>query len=270
MNIKRWLIMSIVLCLCGGLVCFASYNKTGNRLWDYTSFTFGDQHVLTFFGNDNDEIESKDSEENSHYKYSPKGDFNKVEIDAAIADIEFVQGNTFEIETWNIPEIGKKNKYYEVDEEMDKNSYSLSITENIQFQGLMHNPKLKITIPKSVKVLNVESELGDVSLTGISLDESSMNLQLGNLTFNDVKINHTVIDLSLGDLNFTGSIAKSMEADLKMGDANVILYGPSEDYQVDADTEMGEVKGIQLSSGKIPVEIYSNMGNITVEYKSRK
>ena len=140
------------------------------------------------------------------------------------------------------------------------------------------NSSLTIMVPENVSFtdLNITLNLGDLDMTDVKADQVELNLDLGdldvencnvgtftsNMDMGDTTIQKTVlknadINASMGDIEVTDSEFKDMKLTADMGEITVKSAISLEDYRIDADVSMGDVK----VNGKKYSDDYSQKGN---------
>lgn len=140
------------------------------------------------------------------------------------------------------------------------------------------NSSLTITVPENVSLtdLNITLNLGDLDMTDIKADLVDLSLDLGdldmencnigtftaNMDMGDTTIQKTVlknadINASMGDIEVTDSEFKDMKLTADMGEITVKSAVSLDDYRIDADVSMGDVK----VNGKNYSDDYSQKGN---------
>ena len=139
------------------------------------------------------------------------------------------------------------------------------------------NSSLTIMVPENVSFtdLNITLNLGDLDMTDVKADQVELNLDLGdldvencnvgtftsNMDMGDTTIQKTVlknadINASMGDIEVTDSEFKDMKLTADMGEITVKSAISLEDYRIDADVSMGDVK----VNGKKYSDDYSQKG----------
>lgn len=140
------------------------------------------------------------------------------------------------------------------------------------------NSSLTIMVPENVSFtdLNITLNLGDLDMTDVKADQVELNLDLGdldvencnvgtftsNMDMGDTTIQKTVlknadINASMGDIEVTDSEFKDMKLTADMGEITVKSAVSLDDYRIDADVSMGDVK----VNGKNYSDDYSQKGN---------
>lgn len=155
------------------------------------------------------------------------------------------------------------------------------------------DPKVTITVPdKLYNKVNIDIGAGKATVEGLTASDVDFNIGAGELNAKDMKViekldidvgtgkssfenfdcNKVKIDSGVGKLDFSGSVYGGLEADCGIGQVDITLFGLSSDYDIDAESGIGNVNINRNSSGRgsIPVDIEGGIGEVNLTFKENK
>lgn len=256
MKHKKLCIAGIVCVLSGLLLCAIAYRSRGPELFAYTTIR------------SDGKLENENHGE--HHTYDIEGDFTTYKLDANIGEVEIVRGDRFSIETWNLPGLDEKGGTLEWSATTKGTTYTNTLTskKDVVFHDL--DPRIRITLPKTVRTVDVKNNLGSVQLENLTLAHCVVDANMGNVEVKNSQFDEATLDLDMGSLDFDGIVKKTMTVDCGMGDVDLALLDKPENYTIEADCDMGEVDmdgdEHHPHHGPALVQIDVNMGNVDVSF----
>ena len=117
--------------------------------------------------------------------------------------------------------------------------------------------RIKITVPEGTQLTSVKA-----------------HLDLGDLKLEDISADKLTISESLGDIKINGCVFKSAEITENLGDIKMDLPGSEEDYGMDLDVSLGDIKvngenkgNNYTKEGSIPIKASNDLGDIKIKTK---
>lgn len=148
----------------------------------------------------------------------------------------------------------KLNKYYNLN-----SSLTIMVPENVSFTDLNITLNLGDLDMTDVKADQVELnlDLGDLDVENCNVGTFTSNMDMGDTTIQKTELKNADINASMGDIEVTDSEFKDMKLTADMGEITVKSAVSLDDYRIDADVSMGDVK----VNGKNYSDDYSQNGN---------
>ena len=146
------------------------------------------------------------------------------------------------------------NKYYNLN-----SSLTIMVPENVSFTDLNITLNLGDLDMTDVKADQVELnlDLGDLDVENCNVGTFTSNMDMGDTTIQKTELKNADINANMGDIEVTDSEFKDMKLTADMGEIAVKSAISLEDYRIDADVSMGDVK----VNGKKYSDDYSQKGN---------
>lgn len=218
---------------------------------------------------------------NSASEASPTGDgyssirgeqFSKVDIEAGLADVTIFTGEDYAVELgWN------SDSGYSLNGTVQNGVLKVTGSQKKFGSTLNHSANVTITVPADVTLreIDVEVGLGDISLDGVRANDVSCETGLGDVWFSDVTADEASASTGMGDISWEGVLSRDTELETGTGDIWVRATGPADRWSYELKSGLGqvEVDGAGLgssakqrggSAGKL--EAFSGMGDVTVEF----
>lgn len=148
----------------------------------------------------------------------------------------------------------KLNKYYNLN-----SSLTIVVPENVSFTDLnitLYLGDLDMTDVKADQV-ELNLDLGDLDVENCNVGTFTSNMDMGDTTIQKTELKNADINASMGDIEVTDSEFKDMKLTADMGEITVKSAVSLDDYRIDADVSMGDVK----VNGKNYSDDYSQKGN---------
>lgn len=222
-------------------------------------------------------------------------EFHSISIDTNILSVTIQEGDSYQISyacrKKLVPEITVKDGKLKVKQD---DSFQL----NSLFKNQSETNSMTITIPSDTKLedLKINSDIGNITLDGISAQKLELSLDVGNGEVTDCTFDKTDVEADVGNITLshcdlgkcelnadTGNIecASSLFTEMKASNdiGNIELeYPASRSYSVDASTELGSVhvnnsnekrnfKGDLTGENSTPLyklDLSNSMGNINL------
>lgn len=123
--------------------------------------------------------------------------------------------------------------------------------------------------------LELNGSVGNINGSDITANEADLDASVGNLTLSDINITNSDIDGSVGNISLTGSLLGTNSIDGSTGNITLHLTGSSDDYNIKADTSLGNLKlnGKEYSdfnwnntTADNTLKIDGSIGNISIDF----
>lgn len=212
--------------------------------------------------------------------YTPENPTSLV-IDADVANVNVTAGDTWSVEyaLYFEPKITEQNGVLTI-QDAPKQEKSLWLNFG---KSISASPYITVTVPSEI-ALDLETDVGDVRIEGLTLGGTELSADVGNVTLKDVQAANFKAEVDTGDVflnqvTVTGSLdvecdvgnvtlsevnANSVTAASDVGDLNVNLTGPLTEYALMVDADEGDILVDGMKQGKT----YNTAGNIPVFLKT--
>lgn len=213
-----------------------------------------------------------------------KEKISSIDIDVTAVSVIFKESDIFRVET--------NNKYIKYD--INKDNLLIQETKH-SFISRKKIGELIIYLPKDVvfdttildlgagrvnietlktRKLDIDFGAGEVKIGNLFVtDQANISTGAGKVRINYSEINDLDLDLGVGEFSLTSRLSGKSEVDAGVGEVNLNLYGTSEDYSVEVDGGLGEikvdgkrVKDGSYGSGNSIIEIDGGVGNIDIKF----
>lgn len=146
------------------------------------------------------------------------GDTVTIKIDCTLGDVKIKKGDKFHLKYSAVVELETKVSVTE-------NLISVTQKKATQTWGNNTGSKITLTVPEGCTIasLDVDNDLGDIEVSGVSFENGKVEESLGDIKIEDCKF----IDL---------------DVDNDIGDIKVLSCEGVKDYTIDAKVSLGEVK----------------------------
>lgn len=164
--------------------------------------------------------------------------------------IKMVKGDTFSVQ--GSSELKQQMHFNEQNGmiTMEINTRDLILTFNDEQQDII------VTIPDTIKNINMDMNMADVELHNITLESITARFEVGSLEMQNVITNTADIDINAGDFELHGDILISLYVDVEMGDADISLVRTQKDYNYDVSAELGDLAINEMERGGISPSFY--------------
>lgn len=164
----------------------------------------------------------------------------------------------------------------EITATMDSGSCTM---ENIKAAGTLsiNNNFGKTTLSDAeAKILKVDSDSGDVSLSAVAFEKGEFKLNFGKLTAKEIKSGGLKVESDSGEVNLNGKLTGVTDISSDMGAVRVSPGGPRDHFNYELNADLGSVtiggdkiSGSAASSNpdaENSLKISTDMGEIHVEF----
>lgn len=195
--------------------------------------------------------------------------FSNITADINVMDLTVTIGKNYSISY-------SANEKLIPEYEVKDNTLTLK-QKNLKFNNLAGNKKctVTITIPDSLQTLQIDANVGDVDVDGISAENLILNANVGDVDVTNCIFDQVKTDAAVGDVDFENTSFQNMEISNDVGDVSVSAKDLS-DYQMELSTDVGEVsvndnnyrKSYKHSGDSdYRLVIDNNTGDIEVDYR---
>lgn len=298
MKLGRILLASAVpLLLVGGVLTFAGWRmgaQTSLELeLDGHTFSASPFHLSSW---SEDYVWEEAFEDSYRHSLTLTGedlaDFQRLDVDLDLGDLTIQTGELELYLFWT-------SQDYQIHYSNEDGLLKIWSTGHMRSEGWNHSEAtVMLTIPEgmtlaeadlalglgsadlsniAVQDLTVKSDLGDVSLWSLALDQADLTLELGSLTVDGGSLSdHLTAQCQLGDISLYGDYEGDLDLDTEMGSVEFYTELPRSSYRWDLSTGMGEVSidGTELgqnvsggSSGHTLI-VSSGMGDVDISFGS--
>ncbi len=196
------------------------------------------------FRNDSNEHgeSSHDGRESERVVMNDIGQFQSIEADIDIANLTIATGDDYSVEWYykndNEPEASVENGVLKMTQKTSRNIM------NLQHLAGVHEMDLKITVPAGTELqnINVQSDIAEISLNGLTAKNCSVRTDVGNIKLNGLKIPSLTISCDTGDLDLDSSEFTNLSVNSDIGDIDIHIADDISLYSLDLKTELGEVE----------------------------
>lgn len=195
-------------------------------------------------------------------------EFKSINIEVGITNIEIIPSEKYKIELQYKEDYGKIN--YKV-----KNN-SLIINQESTIRNLNNKSNfnkddlnfIKIYIPsdKSFEKFSIISDIGNIDIRQMNLNNLDLSCNVGNIKVNNCEINDSKISNDTGNIEINKSKFKNLEANLNLG--NINSKNINVKNLLNAKNDLGNID----ISGKVygDIEVNCDLGNIDIEIDEKE
>lgn len=274
-NIKRWLIVALVLMVIGAIMIISSVRAGAATLISWV------------------DGELKIGQETTILEKSPVEEFHNIEIDIQSSNIEFITSDDYYIE---FDECAGTLEYEVVDDTLtiEQKEKSVFMSFGFGFANDRENT-VRVYYPEETAINNIslEVDMGNLYIAEMNASSMEINCDMGNVEFDQCFGEKISIDVDMGNVELEevsvdkidvkanmGNVEIS-KIDLleegvvkcEMGNVEMSFEKPVETYEIYAKIDMGELLinheecgSTYKSEGEIPLEITNDMGNIELDF----
>lgn len=216
--------------------------------------------------------------------YEVTGEVKSLEVEIGAADFRIETGDEFSVES-NL----KNLTFRQTGDRLILREKSINKTYN--------GAQLTIYIPEGTVFTQIDITTGAGKFTAGSLSAETIDFEFGAGEVNIGELNATreadieggagqitigsgslrdlSLDMGVGELDLTSKIVGEGELNLGVGDVQITLIGSREDYTVELNKGLGELRldgenisgGRTIGNGQNDVEINGGIGSIDVSFK---
>ena len=233
----------------GLLVMGGTWAVLGSRVEDLTTFSFG----FPDSGNPWQDVKAS---------YGAKEKVTSLDLETATGTVTIRQGKTFEIQTNGIKRAGSGEEDGHWTEFHTENGLAVFRTGQEGWQTVNgEEARIQVTIPETVKTVNVSVSMGSLSCHDLNLDTADLSV-------------------NMGDCDFQGRVSRSLAASVDMGNGSLDLQMPQ--ARLDLSVDMGELtlngreaehefmtSAVKTGNEGPAVTASVNMGNLNVSLQDK-
>lgn len=195
--------------------------------------------------------------------------FSNITADVNVMDLTVTIGKNYSISY-------SANEKLIPEYEVKDNTLTLK-QKDLKFNNLAGNKKciVTITIPDSLQTVQIDANVGDVDLDGISAESLVLEANVGDVDITACSFKQMKTDAAVGDVNVEDINFENMEISNDVGDVSVSA-GDLSNYQMEFSTDVGEVSVNdnnyrksynQSGDSDCRLVIDNNTGDIEVDYR---
>ena len=195
-------------------------------------------------------------------------EFKSINIEVGITNIEIIPSEKYKIELQYKEDYGKINY-------KEKNN-SLIINQESTIRNLNNKSNfnkddlnfIKIYIPsdKSFEKFSIISDIGNIDIRQMNLNNLDLSCNVGNIKVNNCEINDSKISNDTGNIEINKSKFKNLEANLNLG--NINSKNINVKNLLNAKNDLGNID----ISGKVygDIEVNCDLGNVDIEIDEKE
>lgn len=197
--------------------------------------------------------------------------FRAVNIDVDVADVALVQGAEYgvQVDCW-----GRNYKVFW--ENRDGGLYVWS--EGVGAPGVMEDTgcNITITVPQPLDRVDLDLDLGNVSMEGIAAEGMALSLNLGSVTARNLTVAGKLdVQADLGSVDLHGDLGEMVDVEADLGEVTVRLTRPAADYFWDLHAGLGRIRvdgrdagnaRATGGTGEKAIQVEASLGSICVDF----
>lgn len=237
--------------------------------------------VIGIFGG----IFDRDSATGDLRTYSVSDNITDLKVTINAADFQIKGADTFYVES-NLSKLT-----------VDERNGQLIIVDKMKAATTYNDASLTLYIPQdyifqkvelttgagrlsadviSAQKLHLELGAGEVNIGQLNADnKASISGGAGAFSVSSGTLHNLELDMGVGEMNLTAALRGSSELDYGIGEANLTLLGSKEDYRLELEKGIGDIRvdGQTVAhesvygNGIHTVEINGGIGNIVVNFQ---
>ncbi len=211
-------------------------------------------------------------EESDHYTDSIELEaFDAIEVvNADVMDLEIKQGTEYRLQYRCTTE--------DLEPEYQVAGGKLTIQQKKRkaFLSGINNCSVSVTIPSDspLKTIDVNSDVGDVTLTGVTADICNGETNVGDFTAEDAEFEEMILNSDTGDVKVIDCFFSRLDVTSDVGDVKIESSRELADYYFDLETDVGEVEingedyghKYKAEGGNGTLTVKSDVGDVKVKY----
>ena len=213
-------------------------------------------------------MNGKTSGDEGHHIYEIDGSVKNIDVDLALGELTVEKGDKNQVEIYcDVPKLMPE---YEL---KNDTVYITSPDAKINNINSQSGIKVTITLTDDIENLDAQLSLGDLNFENISASKKvDVTLNLGDLDVKNCTTEEMKVQADLGEVKITDCDATSSDIACSMGDVKVELPSSVEDYNLDLNVSLGELKvngenrgtSVKTSGAAKNLKIDASMGDIQV------
>lgn len=202
--------------------------------------------------------------------------FSSIDLDVDLGEVTIAAGDGFgvEIECWG--------KGYEIDHWYSGGTLHIEDTDNgIKVIPDSFGSNITVYVPTDVwlESLQVDLDLGSLTLAGLNITYADIDLDLGSLTGEALTVvNHFEVDADLGEVNLFGDLGEYVDISADLGSVQLGLSRPVSEYCWELEADMGSItvdgkkqhandeNEVTGGHGNRTIEVDASLGSITLDF----
>lgn len=212
-----------------------------------------------------------------------------MKIEVSVCKLVIKKGDTLKVEVSNVSDQFKcearENELIIEDKKLNKNIFGIGnitpevilyVPENIVFEEVTIETGVNDTHIESLKADKVELEMGigKYQIDELSVKHAQIEAGAGETNINKAEIEELKLDGGVGKLVLTSKITKTADVDCGVGKVELNLMGIPNDYQIKANTGLGNFKvdgktirdNETIGNGAITIKVEAGVGETTVNF----
>lgn len=197
--------------------------------------------------------------------------FRAVNIDVDMADVTLVQGAEYSVQVdyW-----GRNYKVF-----WENQDGGLCVwSEGVGVPGVTEDTgcNITITVPQPLDRVDLDLDLGNVSMEGIAAECMALSLDLGSVTARNLTVAGELdVQADLGSVDLHGDLGERVEVKADLGEVTVRLTRPADDYCWDLHADLGRIRVDGRDAGNVratggtgerEVLVEASLGSISVDF----
>lgn len=157
------------------------------------------------------------------------------------------------------------------------------MTLTVPEEAVMKNMEIKVSMGNiSVKGITASdcdalNSMGSCTFKKCSFDESTLSTSMGEIIVKDTELGEAEVDNDMGSIQIEGCTFQNLSADNTMGDTSINVNQNLDNFEIEMETGMGEVRvngqnegtKYRQSGDAGKLEVNASMGNIRLHYQTK-
>ncbi len=213
-----------------------------------------------------------------------------LDIDLSVCQLKIKKGNTLKVDVSNVSDEfkceAKQNKLEIKDTKVIRNFWGIHDTKSevtiyIPETIILEEINMKTGVNETeIEYLNAENMrleigIGKCNIKELSAQYAKIKLGAGETVIHKAEMERLKLEGGIGKLAFKSKITEKAEIHCGIGKMELGLIGEKEDYQIKAETGLGNFKvaGQKVSdesvigSGDAIIEVEAGIGEMTIEFE---
>ena len=200
-------------------------------------------------------------------EYMTLDEFDRIEVDASIADVEIVMGDEYAIEyvLGEDSSVNLNGSTLVIEDESFINHISSNVSN-------LKNTYVKIYVPEDEEIdIEISVDVGNVNIEGVVFNDVNIDTDTGNINIEaDSEDGSIYIGADVGNVNIKGYLACDIEIEADLGKVNITSYYASTSYSYNIDTDLGKEsisdEGGEELEEEYDIDVIADMGNVKIVF----
>lgn len=168
--------------------------------------------------------------------------FTELEITSQNCNVVLQSGEEYklvaETSKWDAFTWDQKDGVLQISEKYQRRFWD--VLPFLRIQG----STITVTVPDeaSLERAELDLDLGNVTLTGLTVKEMDADADLGNITASQCGFQTAALSCEMGNVKTDGCEFTSLDAGSEMGNVEIALPSPVEEYTMKLSTELGNIR----------------------------